>query len=345
MSTDLPGVTEPHDPALEGLFRALTADGTAGELAARQAALEMYRTSRRRPRRLRLAFSMSTAAAAIVLVGGISAAYAAALPAPVQHIAYRMLGSIGVPDAHRAAPSSGTPRLAATIPPASSARGSAPSRSPAPASSAPASPRCPCPTGKPVAGAASNLVLSAAQAHIPAGGDAVLSGRLAAGSRPEAGVRVRLYERAAGTSGWRVAASGVTDGRGDVTLTVPGLTSDAVFRLTGPRGAVSASVLVTVIPPVSLDLAPGLLPGRARLTVMAPLADPGDVVVLQELSGGVWHRVAAHVLGPHRRALFSVLIPAEGGAEYRVVLPRTIAHGRSVSSPVRVAGAGASRGR
>ena len=345
MSTDLPGVTEPHDPALEGLFRALTADGTAGELAARQAALEMYRTSRRRPRRLRLAFSMSTAAAAIVLVGGISAAYAAALPAPVQHIAYRMLGSIGVPDAHRAAPSSGTPRLAATIPPASSARGSAPSRSPGSRVVGSRVAQMPVPDRQ--AGGRCRLEPGPERGASPyPGGRKRRPVRPAGpGSRPEAGVRVRLYERAAGTSGWRVAASGVTDGRGDVTLTVPGLTSDAVFRLTGPRGAVSASVLVTVIPPVSLDLAPGLLPGRARLTVMAPLADPGDVVVLQELSGGVWHRVAAHVLGPHRRALFSVLIPAEGGAEYRVVLPRTIAHGRSVSSPVRVAGAGASRGR
>jgi len=248
-----------------------------------------------------------------------------------------MLGAIGVPDTHRPAPSSGTPR-AVTIPPASSARGSPPPRSSAAASSAPAPSRCPCLSGKPAAGAASTLVLTTARAQIPADGDAVLSGRLTAGRRPEAGVRVRLYERAAGTSGWRVAASEVTDGSGDVTLTVPGLTRNAVFRLTGPGRLDSATVLVTVIPPVSLDMAPGLLPGRARLTVTAPLADPGDVVVLQKWSGGAWRPVAAHLLGPGHRAFFTVLIPAVGGAEYRVVLPRTIAHGRSVSGPVRIAG-------
>lgn len=342
MSADIPDLTEPADPALDRLVRALTADGTADELAARPAALAMYRDSRRRPRRRRFAVSMSSAAAAVVFAGGVGAAYAAALPAPVQHIAYRMLGSIGVPDTHRSGPSSGPPRLA-TTPPGSSARGSAPPRSsapasPAPGSSAPASPGCPCPAGKPGSGAAPTLVLTAAQAQIPADGDAVLSGRLAAGSRPEAGVQVRLYERPAGTSDWQVAAGGVTDGSGDLTLTVPGLISNAAFRLTGPKGAVSAPVVITVIPAVYLDVAPGLLPGRDRLTVLAPFADPGDVVVLQKWSGGAWHRVAEHVLGPDDRAFFSVPIPVAGGAEYRVVLPRTITHGRSVSSPVQIAG-------
>jgi hypothetical protein len=119
---------------------------------------------------------------------------------------------------------------------------------------------------------------------------------------------------------------------------VPRLISNAAFRLADPKGAVSAPVLITVIPQVFLDVTPGLLPDRDRLTVLAPFADPGDVVVLQERSGGVWHRVAAHVLGPDDRAFFSVLIPAAGNAEYRVVLPRTIAHGRSVSSPVPIPG-------
>jgi hypothetical protein len=344
VNEDVPDLdlAEPADPALNGLIRALTADGTAAELAARSAALAMYRDSRRRPHRRRFVVSMSTAAAAVVLVGGFAAAYAAALPAPVQHIAYQMLGSIGVPDIHRAGPSSGpssgSPHLAATIPPVSSAHGSALPRSSAPASSVPASPGCPCPAGTPGSGVTPTLVLTAAQAQIPADGDVVLSGRLAAGSRPEAGVRVRLYERPAGTSDWWEAASGVTDGRGNVILTVPGLISNAAFRLAGTKGAVSAPVVVTVIPPVFLDVTPGVLPGRDRLTVLAPFADPGDVVDLQERSGGIWHPVAAHVLGPDDRAVFSMLIPTAGDAEYRVVLPRTIAHGRSVSGPVQIAG-------
>ena len=331
MSTDVPDLTEPSDPALDGLVRALTADGTADELAGRQAALAMFRHSRRRPRRLRFAVSMSSAAAAVVLAGGLAAAYTAALPAPVQHIASRMLGSIGVPDTPRPAPSSGAPssgarssgapHLAATIPPTQ------------PTSAA----TCPCPTGSPRAAAAPSVVLAAARAQIPAGSQVVLSGRVTAGGRPEAGVRVRLSEDIVNGPGWQAAGSAVTDGHGDVTLTVAYLTSNASFRLDAPGGAVSQAVVVTVIPRVYLGRAPGLRPGLVTLTATAPFAQAGDVVVLQELSGGVWHRVGVRVLGPDHLASFTVRIPLLAEAAYRVVLPRTADHGRSVSRTVRLA--------
>jgi len=331
VSADPPDLTEPREPALEGLFRALTADGTAGELAGRQAALEMFRDSRR-PRRGRLAFSMSTAAAVLVLTGGIAAAYAAALPAPVQHIADRMLGSIGVPDTRGpapspgapspGAPSSGPPRLAASIPPGSSV---------------PAATACPCQGGGPGADAAGNLVLRAARARIPAGGNAVLAGRLAPGGRPEDGVRIRLSEQAGDGTGWREAGSAVTGRDGNVTLTVPHLTGNASFRLTAPGGAVSPPVAITVIPPVHLGLAAGRRAGVSVLTARAPFAQAGDVVILQELSGGGWHGVGERVLGQDHLAFFTVLAPLSGPAEYRVVLPGTAVHGWSVSGWVRVA--------
>jgi hypothetical protein len=344
VSTERPDLTEPHDPALDGLFRALTANGTAEELAGRPAALEMFRAGRtlpprRRPLRLRPyrfrlyhlrlarfrpAVSMSTAAAALVLAGGLAAAYAAALPAPVQHIAYRMLGRIGVPDAHRPASPASAPRPAVSI------------------TSTPSAPAigCPCPVGRPGA-TAPDLILTAAQAWIRADGPGVLSGWLAAGGRAEADVRVRLFEHVAGHPGWRAAGSAVTDASGQVTLTVTHLTRDAWFRLTARGGAVSPPVLITVIPPVYLDLAPGQA-GMDVLTARAPFAETGDVVVLQERAGGVWYGVSQRVLGPDRRASFGVLIPSSGDLEYRVLLPRTAAHGSAVSGLVRV---GARKGR
>ena len=332
MSTDLPDLTEPADPALNGLVRALTADGTASELAGRQAALAMFRESRRRPRRRRLAFSVSTAAAAIVLAGGIAAAYAAVLPAPVQHIASRMLGSIGVPDTHHpSAPlpgagppggrSSGGPHLAAT------------NQSTHPASAAAT---CPCQTSTPRTAAAPNLTLAAALTRIPANAGDVFSGRLASGGRPEAGVRVQLSERAGNGAAWRPAGSAVTDRGGEVTVIVTHLTRNASFRLTVPGGEVSKPVRVTVIPPVYVDVVPGLLPGVDRLTAWVPFAQAGDVVVLQELSGGVWHRVGERVLGPGHLAVFRVVTPLSGNVQYRVVLPATTAHGWSASRRVRV---------
>jgi hypothetical protein len=359
VSTDPPDLTEPHDPALDGLCRALTASGTAGEMAGRPAALEMFRTSRGRPprfrsqrfrpqrfrpqrlrpHRLRVAVSMGSAAAALVLSGGIAAAYAAALPAPVQHIAYRMLGSIGVPDTHPPAPSANVP-------------GRAPSVAPTPSASATAG-RCPCPAGTSGTDTAPALILVAARTQVPPGGPDVLTGRLAPGGRPEAGVRVRLFEHVAGRPGWRAAGSAVTDASGTVTLAVPHLAGNAWFRLAvnssgnstgnsagnsaGRGGAVSPPVLITVIPPVYLDLAPGPQPDVDVLTARAPSADTGDVVVLQERAGGVWYGVGQRVLGPDHRASFSVLVPSSGQVEYRVVMPRTTAHGSSVSAPVRIA--------
>jgi hypothetical protein len=366
VSTDRPDLAEPHDPALDGLFRALTAGGTAEELAGRPAALEMFRASRPRPparlrpqpparlrpqpparlrphrlrpsrfrphrlraSRFRLAVSMSSAAAALVLVGGLAAAYAAALPAPAQHIAYQMLGRIGVPDAHRPTSSASAPRPAVSI---------------APTPSAPAL-GCPCPTGRSGAGAVPDLTLTAAQAQIRADGPDVLSGRLASGGRPEADVRVRLFEHVAGRPGWRAAGSAVTDGSGEVTLTVAHLTRNASFRLAARGGVVSSPVLITVIPPVYLDLAPGPQPGLEVLTARARFAETGDVVELQERAGGIWYAVGQRVLGPDHQASFGALIPSSGDLEYRVVLLRTAAHGSAASGIVRIGARAGGAGR
>jgi hypothetical protein len=330
VSTDPPDLPGPADHSLDGLIRALTADGSAHELADRQAALAMFRDSRRRPRR-RFSFPMSTAAAAVVVAAGLVSAYAALLPAPVQHIAYRMLDGIGVPDAHHpsARPS------AASIP--STASNSAVSASPVPASSGPTGTPAPNPAQNPVP--AQDLVLAPAYARIPADADDVLSGRLALGGRAEPGVRVRLLEHVDGVPGWRYAGRAVTDRRGDVTFTVQHLTSNTSFRLTGPKGATSLPVVVTVIPPVSLHLTAGQKSGTDLLTAVIPFADPGDPVVLQELSGRVWRSVGEHLLDRGDQASFTVRIPKSGGLEYRVVLPQTSHHGRSRSGQVRVAAA------
>lgn len=330
---DLPDLPGPADPSLDLLVRALTADGSADELAGRQGALAMFRDSRRRPRR-RFSFPMSTAAAAVVIAAGLGSAYAALLPPPVQHLAYRFLDRIGVPDAHH--PSA--PPSAATIP--STTSKTAVPAAPIPASSGPASSGpARTPTPKPVQEPVTvrDLVLAPTFTRIPADGDDVLSGRVTAGGRPAPGVKVRLLEHVAGGPGWRYAGQAVTDRLGDVTFTVQDLTSNASFRLAGPKGATSPPVVVTVVPPVSLELAAGQKKGTDVLTAVAPFADPGDPVVLQELSGTVWRRVGEHLLGPGRQASFTVRIPKSGGLEYRVVLPRTTRHDRSRSNRVRVA--------
>jgi len=323
MSADVPGMSEPHDPRLDHLFRALTAGGSADELAGQDAALTMFRVNRRRPRRrLRFASPLGMAAAVTVIVGGLTgAAYAEVLPAPVQHMAYRLLDRIGVPDAHLPAPSSSAHPAAAP----------APSGAPAPAAAT-----CPCQAGQPGAGTARNLVLTAAYAQIPSYGDDVLSGLLASGGQPEPGVRVRLFEHADGRLGWRLAGSATTDRSGEVTVAVRHLTSNASFRLIAPGGTASTAVLITVIPPVYLHVTASPRAGTDILTARARFADVGDAVVLQELSGTVWSSIDERVLGWDHRAFFTVLVPRSGDRVYRVVLLPTAAHGSSVSGQVRV---------
>jgi hypothetical protein len=94
---------------------------------------------------------------------------------------------------------------------------------------------------------------------------------------------------------------------------------------------------------VHLGLAAGRRAGVDVLTAWAPFAQAGDVVVLQERSGGRWARVGERALGRDRTASFRVLVPLTGDVEYRVVMPRTAAHGRAVSGPVRIAAAATPR--
>jgi hypothetical protein len=342
MSGDIPEMPGPQDPALDHLFRVLTVDGSADELAHRDAALAMFRDSGRRSRHRRPRFvpSMSMAAAAVVIIGGIAgAAYSAALPAPVQHIAYQLLDRIGVPDAHRPAPSSnvrgGGPAPSAgpvSALPASRVPASAQAGSP-PAASA----SCPCQASEPAAGDAQSVLLSAAQTQIPSNGDDVFSGQLTRGGQPEAGVLLQLSEHVDGRSGWRLAGSETTDRSGEVTLTVRNLTSNASFRLAGSQATPSAAVPVTVIPPVSLQQAPGLLAGTRTLIAAAGFANIGDVIVLQEWSGASWYTIREKVLNTDHLASFTVRTPLSVDRDYRVVILPTVEHGTSVSGQVQIA--------
>jgi hypothetical protein len=280
-------------------------------------------------------------AAVVVVIGGITgAAYAAVLPGPVQHVAYHLLDGIGVPDAHHSSSAPGTSGAAG-------GGASVPSTSP--------SGGCPCQAGQPTAprpgqagqsGRSSqptapvsiaNLVLAAARAQVPADGNDTFSGQVTSAGQAESGVQVQLLEQVAGQPGWRLAGSATTDSGGDVSLTVQQLTSNASFRLTAAGGAASTAVPVTVIPGVYLHLVRHPLLGIAIATARAGFAQPGDVLLLQELSGTGWVPVGEQVLNSAHRAYFTVPIPRLAGHYYRVALMGTAAHGASMSGQVWLA--------
>jgi hypothetical protein len=316
-------------PELDPLLRALTADPTAAELTGQDAAMAMFRDNyarsdadRARPpqrgrRRFVPSLGMGAAAAFVVAAAFTGGAYAAVLPGPIQHIAYRVLARIGVPDAHH----SGQPPAPSPLAVQHSAATATPAAAP---SATPGSAACPCPPP------ATQISLVAVRTQIAAGGSDMLSGWLTPGGKPRARVRVRLLVRPAGPStGWRTYATAVTGGDGNAAFVVTHLTRNTSFQLAGPGPALSTPVLVTVVPRVAVSLAGGSHAGIAALTATVQFAAEGDEVFLQTYASGAWRDVVEQQLDRAHQATFDVA--AGQGQSYRVVLLATSSHAGSVS--------------
>ena len=383
------------DPGLGALFSDLTSPAVPSELAGQQAAMTMFaaanaaraktqdigitqssaphRPSRRtaargrsRPphrRPARVGSRLVAAAGVLAVAFGFAAAgYAEALPAPLQRVAYHILGFAGVPDSRNQAspqissrgPGSGgrpspttvgsltpTPRSGSSSSPGT--RSGSPrhkTRSPRPGSPSPSSPGSPSPSPP----AVGRIVITAAQTEIVAGDSAVITATLTTAGQPAPQATLSLLELAAGQDGWQQVARGKTSAQGQLTLTVPDLTTNASFRVSGPHGARSSEVDVVVAPPVSVSLA-GSAGHSEELLVTAPLAQPRDTVELEvSASGGSWRELRVHQLRKGRRTAFTVVV-RKTSLSYRVVLLATPVHGQSVSSPVTIAGRARPAGR
>ena len=366
---DLLGDITAGEPGLDALLGMLTADPTPDELSGESTALAMFRANRqpltapgprmpgapvpgpsdpgwptipapripgpppssrrgssRRGRRTGLMAAAVTLAAA---AGLVVAAYTAALPAPLQQAAYHALGFAGVPAAGQSAPS------AAASPPAGSGRGHSSSHQAghSPQPGGPASPK-PGASGPAPASGQAGLSLTAASGRIVAGGNDTFTGQLTGPSGAVAGASLSLLERAAGQGGWSLAGTATTSSSGSAVVNVSGLTTNAVFRLKGPDGALSRPVLVIVQPTVSAHVSSSSGHG-VMVTADSPLAVPGDTVMLQVQFGTHWLNVQKGRLNRAGQAGFPVH-PKTGNSGYRVVLLPTAAHGISVSNAVTV---------
>jgi hypothetical protein len=368
---DLLGDIASSEPGLDALLGLLTADPTPDELAGEANALAMFRSSRRpaaalpgppppepggpgprapgphaprphapgrrassghtgwHPRSARrLAAAVTLAAAA----GLAAAAYTEALPAPLQHVAYGVLGFAGVPDAGHPRPATASPHPAGP----GRARGGSPSPGAAQPPSAAATPQPGASApGAPLPAGPQALSVTVASGRIVAGGSETFTGRLTDHGRAVAGASLSLQERQAGEPSWHPVGSVTTGPDGRAVVTASGLTRNAGFRLAGPDGALSRPVLVIVTPPVSASVASGPGGQGDMLTASSPLASPGNAVVLQTWTGKRWRNVQVHGLNGAWQATF--LVRALGpGREYRMVLLATAAHGMSVSNTVTI---------
>src|SRR5215472_873180 len=336
----------PVEPGLDVLLGLLTSGPASDELAGEDTALEMYRAikrpaivtsaprvpgsiARRQARRRRWLAAAGTVATAAALT---AAAYTQALPAPLQNVAYHVLGFVGVPRAHHVGRARGGAHPARSVRPRPHSGSQAGGAPPAPV--APATPR-PRPAREAFAPGPASLSIAVAGHLIVAGQGDVLVGRLTAQGNAVPGARLWLVERMTGWGAWHVAGQATTGPHGRAVVIVRDLTRNAVFRFRGPHGALSRPVQVIVVPSVFVRLVPG--PGGKAETVAAgsPLAAPGDDVILQVRLGGRWVTVQTRELSPDNRVRFVVQVAAVPRA-YRVVLVATSAHGRSVSNPVIV---------
>jgi hypothetical protein len=314
--------TRPFEPLAFGPSEAeprlLAPPGSPGPWGRRGRSAAAGRGSRRQARRVGLMTAAVTLAAA---AGFAVAAYTAALPTPLQQAAYHMLRFAGVPAAHHSKPSAASSR------PPGRARGHSSSHKPGPAASA-----SPQPSSSPsvsLTGQAS-LSITVTSGRIVAGKDDTFTGQLTDKSGGVAGASVNLLERAAGQRAWHQAGTATTGANGAAVITAPDLTVNAAFRLQGPDAAMSRPVLVIVMPPVS-----AMVSRSGTITASSPLADPGNTVVLQVLSGKHWMNLQMGKLNGARQANFMVRSRLRQ-PRYRVVLLPTASHGLSVSNAVMV---------
>jgi hypothetical protein len=365
MNPDLPFPA--GDPGLDQLFRTLTSGPTRVELAGQDDALAMFRANitpapavppaAMPPRRRRFPLSFRpglglAAAMVVALAGGVTAAaYADALPTPVQHVVHDVFKFAGVPDKHHhrtgtagrrdhhsaggraghpgAAPSqqpSGRP-----APTRSHKPGASPSASHSPAASSSPSPSpSPSPTGT------ATLSVSVSSTQVSAGASVVVEGQLTRSGSGVQGVTIVLLEHQVGTPGWHHAGSGQTNTSGNVAVTVSALTTNAAFRLAAGGGVHSVAVHVVVIPVVTIALKQGAGGLRDLLKVSTLDARPRNRVVLRADEAGVWTSLREKRLNAAGKTHFYLSGKRLKGDLLQVVLLATLRHGAATSNEVTV---------
>jgi hypothetical protein len=382
MTSDFPDDLGPGQAGLDQLITMLTSGPAREELAGEQQALAMFRANihppandtvgmpvpvaspaapgraggpapggnrPRPPRRFgsaRLRLRLVAGATTAALVGGVAAAaYAAALPAPVQHLVYDALHRIGVPDTQRGRVSGGPvpgsglhPSLHPSSTGAGGRTGSASSppasRSPNPGASRSGAPH---PTASPSGSASAPppgsaaIVAAAAATQIPAGSAATIDGTLTRSGKAVAGVTVTLWERPAGRLKWHRAGQAATGSAGAVAISSGSLATNAAFRLTDQDGPVSTPVAVTVVPDISTSLTKGAKGVWDYVTVTTQYAQAGDTVALREFEAGAWVTIRTRPLTAGGSTTFTLAARKFSGVQLQVVLRATRLHAKAVS--------------
>jgi hypothetical protein len=363
------GGAGPEEPqagreGLDQLLRALTAAPSAAELSGEHKALAAFRAveadrahpdgpavrarlgrrgsaSTRRPAaarpawRLRGGFAMAAAAAFAVTIG---AAYAEALPASVQRIAYHVLGFAGVPgpgsgpggpagSAGRSQPAASSSSRPGRAAPGRLGPSAGPSGAGRSGSGMPGQRK----HGRPASSGGLTIIIAVQQMQVARGMPATFAARVRPGGRHGRGIRLTLQQRRAGHAGWTVAGSAVTSRGGTATVRTGALTGTTRFRFADGSGDVSATLTVTVVPPVRLSLARGQAGSHLAVAIRAAVASPDDLAIVQVRAGRGWQDVRNRRLGQQGQPVIVPLPSALAGDTVRVLVPATAVHPAAVS--------------
>jgi len=283
---------------------------------------------------------LAAAAVIVLAVALASAAYTAVLPQPVQLLAHRVLGVIGVPSPHQSgnsASSSPGHHRGVRLQPGKSAGIANPGQSAPAGTSSPAAHKSARPTPPPshspsAATGPAKLSASASSAEVTAGSQVVIDGQFTRSGTGVQGVTIQLIERFVGHPLWHLVGTAQTTAGGNVAVTVPAVTANAVFRLRDVGVAHSANVLVIVQPPVTATLTPGALKLRDVLMVSTLYAHRGNLVQLEALESGIWTYLRQRRLTAAGKTTFVLSGKRLANLEVRVVLLATARHGSSISN-------------
>ncbi|MFY9890268.1 MAG: hypothetical protein WAK71_18270, partial [Streptosporangiaceae bacterium] len=185
------------------------------------------------------------------------------------------------------------------------------------------------------ASAPRQLLASASASIVTAGSQVVIEGQLQSSGAGVPGTEVTLWERLTGQAAWQNAGNARTNSAGNVAVTVPVLTQNAVFRLAG-TGAVSPAVLVRVSPLVSAVLEEGSGGVFDVLAVSTQDAQSGNEVVLQVETASGWAYVRENRLTAAGTTSFTLSGKRLQNRQVRAELLGTLRHAGSISNQVTV---------
>jgi hypothetical protein len=193
-----------------------------------------------------------------------------------------------------------------------------------------------------VQGAICQVSLSVAPRVITAGETTLATGQLTCPGGTAAGQTITVYDRQAGSPGYAVAGTAVTDPQGFYQLTTPALNNNTVFYAAGGGGVsrhrnVKVAAQVTLEGPAeSKQLLEGLRTGRRNAVTFKGTVSPDDQgaeVILQRqnaVRGNEWHRIGHTVINGEGGFALTHIFRAPGDSSIRVLVR---SNKRNVASP------------